>query len=194
MLMSWLVMKVPPQQTRDVTAMPFGPSASRESHQQGSGQDGWGARLRESQNRVRSKCCGRNRRCKSGQLREDADYHGRARQRRCVCNQAAIRTRVATRPRIGTVMVRGSSGVGEIRSYGRGTRVVRVVCMVRVKGVMRAFGRRAAQRLGYRRRDHAQQDREDPEDNPDLLTATAGHGRPTRRRYKQYAENLRRDG
>lgn len=88
-------------------------------------------------------------------------------------------------------MVRGSLGLGEMRGYGRRmrvVRVVRVVCVVcvmrvmRVKGVMRAFGRRAAQCLGYRRRDHAQQDREDPEDNPDLLTATAGHGRPARRR------------
>nr|WP_232441391.1 hypothetical protein [Burkholderia ubonensis] len=94
-------------------------------------------------------------------------------------------------------MVRGSLGLGEIRGYGRRMRVVRVVCvmrMMRVKGVMRAFGRRAAQCLGYRRRDHAQQDREDPEDNPDLLTATAGHGKPTRRRYEQYAENPRRNG
>lgn len=82
-------------------------------------------------------------------------------------------------------MVRGSLGLGEIRGYGRRMRMVRVVCVMRVmrmKGVMRAFGRRAAQCLGYRRRDHAQQDREDPEDHPDLLTATAGHGRPTRRR------------
>nr|WP_232453477.1 hypothetical protein [Burkholderia ubonensis] len=94
-------------------------------------------------------------------------------------------------------MVRGSLGLGEMRDYGRRMRVVRVVCVMRVmrvKGVMRAFGRRAAQCLGYRRRDHAQQDREDPEDNPDLLTATAGHGRPTRRRYEQYAENPRRNG
>ncbi|KML51818.1 hypothetical protein VL15_25130 [Burkholderia cepacia] len=89
------------------------------------------------------------------------------------------------------MMVCGRPDFGEMSDFRRRMHVMRVM---RVKGMMRAFGRRATQRLGYRRRDHAQQDRKDPEESPDLLTATAGHGRPTRRRYKQYVENLRRDG
>ncbi len=70
-------------------------------------------------------------------------------------------------------MVCSRLGVGEMKCMGRQIRAVHVMRMVRM---VRGFGDRAAQHLGYRRRDHAQQDREHPEKSPDLLTVAAGHG------------------
>lgn len=67
-------------------------------------------------------------------------------------------------------MVRGSPGVGRVGHVGRMMSVMRDICGP------------AAQRLGYGRRDHAQQDRKHPEQSPDLLTVAAEHGGPARRR------------
>ncbi|MEM5451908.1 hypothetical protein [Paraburkholderia guartelaensis] len=66
---------------------------------------------------------------------------------------------------------------------------LRVMSMM---GVMRDAAMHAAQHLGHRRRDHAQQDGKHPEPGTDLLTVAVKHGESTRR--KKLAEerlNLR---
>ena len=111
-----------PQHTRSSTATSFNDIAR--NRQRRSGQDRRSARLSLRRHRIRAKRGNAGWRGKPRWLRYDAERRERARQGRRVRDQPAIRTRVAKRRRIGTIMVRGMPSVGNL---GRLMSVMRVM-------------------------------------------------------------------
>jgi hypothetical protein len=109
-------------------------------------------------------------------LDRDGEHHGRARQRWRVRDQSTIGAGVTNQRGIRAMVVRGRVGMGE-KQYGCKMRV-----MPMMMRVMLSVDLPATQHLRYRRCDDAQQNREHPEESPDLLTVAAEHGKPTRRR------------